>query len=210
MTIKLLIVDDHAVMRRGLGDLFSGCADIEVVGAAVNGEEGVRMAAEHHPNVVLMDLEMPVMDGVEATRAIRDADDSVQVVVLTSFGEHDRIVEAVRAGASGYLLKDAEPDELVRGVRAAAVGESPFSPRAAKTLLELSNRQEPRRRDVELTRREEEVLALVTDGMSNKAIARRLAISEATVKAHLTRVFNEIGVTGRTQAATWAQRNLRR
>ncbi len=205
--ITVLIADDHAVMRRGLSDLLSAAADIEVVGSASNGAEAVRLAAELRPDVVLMDLMMPVMDGVDATRAIRDTDDAPNVVILTSFGEHDRIVAAIRAGACGYLLKDAEPEEVVRGVRAAAAGEAPFSPRAAKTLLELSNRAEPRRRDVELTRREEEVLLLVADGMSNKAIARRLTITEATVKTHLTRVFSEIGVTGRTQAAMWAQRN---
>ena len=205
--IRVLIVDDHAVMRRGLSDLLGAIDDIDVIATASDGQEGVALAALHAPDVVLMDLEMPTMDGVDATRAIRNAQTDTNVVILTSFAERDRIIDAVRAGACGYLLKDADPDEVVRGVRSAAEGHAPFSPRAAKTLLELSNHEEPRRREAELTPREEEVLELVADGLSNGAVARRLGITEATVKAHLTRVFAELGVTSRTQAAMWAQRN---
>jgi DNA-binding NarL/FixJ family response regulator len=152
-----------------------------------------------------MDLSMPVMDGIEATRRIVAAHDgAVSVVVLTSFADREQVMEALVAGASGYLLKDAEPEELVRGIRAAARGEAPLAPRAAREVL--AARSEPRP-VAELSTREREVLVLVARGLPNKRIARELEISEKTVKAHLTSVFQRIGVTDRTQAALWAQRN---
>jgi DNA-binding NarL/FixJ family response regulator len=147
---------------------------------------------------------MPGMDGVDATRRINELQPGLPVVILTSFSEQSRILQAIDAGAAGYLLKDAEPEELLRGVRAAAAGEAPFSPRAAKALLTLGAQ---RQKAADLTGRERDVLTGVAEGLANKQIARRLGISEKTVKSHLTSVFQRIGVSDRTQAALWAQRN---
>jgi DNA-binding NarL/FixJ family response regulator len=202
--IRILVVDDHAVVRRGLVELFGTAEDIEVVGDAADGTSAVEEVGRLDPDLVLMDLSMPGIDGVEATRRIRADHPDVAVVILTSFSEQPRIIGAIDAGAVGYLLKDAEPDELLRGVRAAAAGEAPFSPKAAKALLSLGAQ---RHVAAELSDREREVLACVVEGLPNKLIARRLSISEKTVKAHLTSVFRRIGVTDRTQAALWAERH---
>ena len=202
--IRLLIADDHAVVRTGLEHLVATFDDVELVGAAQDGDEAVRLCAERSPDVVLMDLEMPVLDGIEATRRLVAARPDVAVVVLTSFSDREQILRALDAGAIGYLLKDAEPDELARAVRAAARGESPLDPRAGRALLHARTAGSPL--DA-LSDREREVLAMVARGLPNKLIARELAISEKTVKAHLTSVFRTIGVTDRTQAALWAERN---
>ena len=202
--IRVLVVDDHAVVRRGLTELLDNEADMEVVGAAADGEEAVAMASSLGPDVVLMDLSMPEVDGVDATRRILTQQPGLPIVIVTSFSERDRILAAIDAGAVGYLLKDAEPDELLRGVRAAAAGDSPFSPKAARALLNLGGQ---RKAAEDLTPREREVLGLLSSGLTNKVIARRLGISEKTVKTHLTSVFSRIGVSDRTQAALWAQRN---
>jgi DNA-binding NarL/FixJ family response regulator len=202
--IRLLVVDDHTVVRRGLIQLFGTADDIEVVGDAADGAAAVEAAGRLLPDLVLMDLSMPGVDGVEATRLIRAEHPEVGVVILTSFSEQPRILGAIDAGAVGYLLKDAEPDELLRGVRAAAAGEAPFSPKAAKALLSFGAQRQVAG---DLSDREREVLACVVEGLPNKLIARRLAISEKTVKAHLTSVFRRIGVTDRTQAALWAERH---
>lgn len=202
--IRIVIADDHAVVRAGLAQLVATFAEVELVGAAANGEEAVALCAEHHPDVVLMDLEMPVFDGIEATRQIRNAQPEVAVVVLTSFSDREQILRALDAGAAGYLLKDAEPDELARAIEAAARGEAPLDPKAARALL--SERRAPTPAET-LSDREREVLAMVAEGLPNKVIAQRLSISEKTVKAHLTSVFRQIGVTDRTQAALWAERN---
>jgi DNA-binding NarL/FixJ family response regulator len=202
--IRVVVVDDHAVVRRGLIDVLSASGDIEVVADVDDGAAAVAAVGRHHPDVVLMDLSMPGMDGAEATRRLSAETPEVPVVILTSFSEQTRIVDAIDAGATGYLLKDADPDELLRGVRAAAAGEAPFSPKAAKALLTRASRPQP---EAELTAREREVLACVAAGLPNKLIARRLAISEKTVKSHLTSVFQRIGVTDRTQAALWAHRH---
>ena len=202
--IRVLVVDDHAVVRRGLTELLDNEADIEVVGAAADGEEAVAMASSLGPDVVLMDLSMPEVDGVDSTRRILTQQPGLPIVIVTSFSERDRIIAAIDAGAVGYLLKDAEPDELLRGVRAAAAGDSPFSPKAARALLNLGGQ---RKAAQDLTPREREVLGLLSSGLTNKVIARRLGISEKTVKTHLTSVFSRIGVSDRTQAALWAQRN---
>ena len=204
--IRVLLAEDHAVVRGGLLQLLGDLDEMEVVGAASGGEEAVALAAEHKPDVVLMDLEMPDLDGIEATRRIRAAHSDVNVVVLTAFSDRSRILDAIDAGAVGYLLKDAEPDELIRGLQAAARGESPLAPKAAQALVAARAEQQG---DPELTPREQEVLALLADGLPNKLIARRLDISEKTVKAHLTNIFQRIGVTDRTQAALWAQRHSR-
>jgi DNA-binding NarL/FixJ family response regulator len=205
--IRVLLADDHQLVRSGLAALLAGSEDIEVVGTAANGAEAVEMAGRFTPDVVLMDLVMPVMDGVEATRRLVAALPSAQVVVLTSFSDQERILAALDAGAIGYLLKDVDPAELVRGVRAAARGESPLHPKAARSLLSSRTESRPAERtNVELTPREAQVLSLLRQGLANKQIARALGISQATVKAHLTSVFQRIGVTDRVQAAVWAER----
>ena len=202
--IRIVIAEDHALVRSGLVDLLTAAGDIEVVGTAANGEEAIAAANQLAPDLVLMDLSMPVLDGIEATRRLAAAA-GPSVVVLTSFSDRDRILRALDAGAVGYLLKDAEPEELIRAVRAAARGESPLDPKAASAVL--SARAERKNGGAEdLSPREREVLVLVAEGLPNKLIARRLDISEKTVKAHLTRVFQQIGVTDRTQAALWAER----
>ena len=202
--IRLLIADDHSVVRTGLRHLIETFDDVELVGAAANGEEAVALSAEHGPNVVLMDLEMPLVDGIEATRRIAEAQPEVAIVVLTSFSDRAQILRALDAGAVGYLLKDAEPAELERAVRAAARGEAPLDPRAGRALLQDRASGSPLDG---LSERERQVLTMVASGMPNKLIARDLGISEKTVKAHLTSVFRTIGVTDRTQAALWAERN---
>jgi DNA-binding NarL/FixJ family response regulator len=201
--IRVLLAEDHTLVRSALEKLLAASGDIEVVGAAANGREAVELAATARPDVVLMDLSMPELDGVQATRAIVAADVDAQVVVLTSLAEPERVLAALDAGAVGYLLKDAEPDEVVAGVRAAARGESPLAPKAARAVLTARAAHER----ADLTERERDVLRCVAGGLPNKLIARELGISEKTVTAHLTRVFQQIGVSDRTQAALWAKRN---
>jgi DNA-binding NarL/FixJ family response regulator len=204
--IRVVLVDDHAVLRSGLAALLTGAGDIEVVGQAGDGAEALDVVRDTRPDVVVMDLQMPGVDGVEATRRLVAEDLPSEVVVLTSYSDSSRIVAALDAGAVGYLLKDADPEDLIDGVRAVSRGESPLHPRVARELL--SARVERTATGVELTPREAEVLGLVRGGLANKQIARRLGISERTVKAHLTSVFQRIGVADRTQAALWAERNL--
>jgi DNA-binding NarL/FixJ family response regulator len=201
---RLVVADDHAVVRAGLAQLLATFEGVELLGTAADGEEAVALCAQLAPDVVLMDLEMPVLDGIEATRRIRAAQPDVAVVVLTSFSDRERILRALDAGAAGYLLKDAEPDELARAIAAAARGEAPLDPKAARALLTARAAPQP---GGTLSDREREVLTMVGEGLPNKLIARRLGISEKTVKAHLTSVFRQIGVTDRTQAALWAERN---
>lgn len=203
--IRVMVVDDHAIVRQGISDVLAADDDIVIVALAASGEEAVSLAAEHHPDVALMDLSMPGMDGVEATRRTIDASPGVRVVMLTSFAEPEHVNDALDAGAMGYLLKDADAEEIIRAVRAASRGEAPFSPRAAGALL---LRRAERRSGEDLTPREREVLELVGEGLANKQIARRLAIKEKTVKAHLSSVFQRIGVSDRTSAALWAERHL--
>ena len=198
------MVDDHTMVRMGLVQLLTTAPDLEVVGEAATGLEAVSKAAELDPDVVLMDLQMPEMDGVRATREITTAGRS-QVLVLTSFSDTERIVDVLDAGAVGYLLKDTDPDDLLEAVRSVARGDSPLHPRVARQLLTARTRGRSATED--LTTREREVLELVRQGLANKQIARRLGISERTVKAHLTSVFSAIGVTDRTAAALWAQRH---
>jgi DNA-binding NarL/FixJ family response regulator len=200
---RVLIADDHGVLRDGLGRVIAAQPDMELVGLAANGAEAVELCRERGPDVVLMDLEMPLMDGIEATRLIRATSPATAVLVLTSFSDRHRITGALDAGAVGYLLKDASADEVVRGVRAAAQGGSPLDPRAARLLLEAHAAPDPLEG---LSPREREVLGLLLEGMPNKLIARRLGISEKTVKSHLTGVFRAIGVTDRVQAVLWAER----
>jgi len=204
VTIRVVVADDHAVVRSGLEQLLSTASDIELVGTAGNGGEAAVVVGRERPDVVLMDLSMPEVDGVEATRRIIAADPDARVVVLTSFADDRHIADALRAGAIGYVLKHAEPDELLGAIRAAAAGDAPLDPKAARVLLDSRKV----RSDQQLSSREEEVLRLVAAGLANKQIARRLGIAERTVKAHLTNIFARIEVTDRTQAALWAERNL--
>jgi DNA-binding NarL/FixJ family response regulator len=201
--IRVLVVDDHTIVRDGLVQLLAAAPDLEVVGSAGDGAAAVELAAEHRPEIVVMDLSMPGMSGIEATRLIGERSPGSQVLVLTSFVDRDRVVEALDAGAIGYLLKDAEPAELVDAIRSAARGESPLDPRAARTMLSAQRATGPLE---SLTDREREVLGLVADGLPNKQIARQLGISEKTVKAHLTSAFRTIGVDDRVQAGIWARR----
>jgi DNA-binding NarL/FixJ family response regulator len=202
--IKLLIADDHPVVRNALTQLLGDIAEIDVVAVTADGREAVERALETSPDVVLMDLEMPELNGIEATRALKAAGSSARIVILTTFSDRERIIGALDAGALGYLLKDAEPEEIIRGVQAAAKGDSPLAPRAAREMI---TERAQTGTNSGLSTRETEVLALVAEGLPNKLIARRLEISEKTVKAHLTSVFAQIGVTDRTQAALWAQRH---
>lgn len=201
--IRVVLVDDHAVIRAGLQQLLAGTDDITVVGTAANGAEALEVVREIRPDVVLMDLQMPEVDGVAATRMIMAEKLGVDVLVLTSFSDGERIVAALNAGAVGYLLKDADPEDVLQGIRAVSRGESPIHPKAARALLGVRAGST----QVQLTSREAEVLGLVREGLANKQIARRLDISERTVKAHLTSAFARIGVADRTQAALWAERN---
>ena len=200
--IRVLVADDHAVVRGGLEELLRGLEDIEFVGSCADGATAIEAALTHRPDVVLMDLQMPGLDGIEVTARLRELLPAVQVVVLTSFSDRERILSALEAGAVGYLLKDAEPDELLAGIRAAARGESPIAPKAARTLLDahLARGDEP-----QLSTREREILSLVAAGLPNKVIAQRLGIAEKTVKVHLTTVYRAIGVHDRVQAALWAR-----
>jgi DNA-binding NarL/FixJ family response regulator len=198
--IRVLIADDHPLVRTGLIEVLSNADDVEVVGAASGGREAVELAQSHRPDIVLMDLSMPDLDGISATREVHRLAPDSRVVVLTSFSDRDRILGALQAGAIGYLLKDAAPPELLAGIRAAARGESPLAPKAAQHLV-ASHRRDPRER---LSEREQEVLALLAQGTPNKLIAQRLDIAEKTVKNHVSRIFQVLEVGDRTQAALWA------
>ena len=204
--IRVLVVDDHAVVREGLRTFLALQEGIEVVGEATDGEEGIRQAERLRPDVILMDLVMPRLDGVGAMRELRRRLPASRVIVLTSFADDERLLPAIQAGAAGYLLKDVEPRELARAVRAADAGEALLDPTVAARLVDAIAQapgEEPAER---LTRREREVLALVADGLSNKRIARELGISEKTVKNHVGHVLAKLGVTDRTQAALHAVR----
>jgi DNA-binding NarL/FixJ family response regulator len=201
--IRVLIADDHGVLRDGLGRLVSAQPDMLSVGTAANGVEAVARCRETTPDVVLMDIEMPVMNGIEATAAILAELPDTKVIALTSFSDRHRIVQALEAGAIGYLVKDVPAEEVVRGVRAAVDGSSAMDPRVERMLRDTSSRADPLDR---LSPREREVLGLLLEGMPNKLIAGRLGISEKTVKSHLTSIFRQIGVTDRVQAVLWAGR----
>lgn len=206
--ITVLIADDHAVVREGLSLLLSGADDVAVVGMAADGEQAVALAAEHRPDVVLMDLSMPVLDGIAATRLISDEHPDTAVVVLTTFSDHRRVQDCLEAGAVGYLMKDSTPAEILAGVRAAAQGGSPLDPRVARSIIDARRGAPSARPGATLTAKQTEVLGLVARGLSNRLIARRLGISEKTVKTHLTTIYTVLGVTDRVQAALWAQRHL--
>jgi DNA-binding NarL/FixJ family response regulator len=203
--IRVAIADDHRVVRMGLEQLLATFDDIELVGSAAGGEAAAALVASTKPDVVLLDLSMPDVDGIEVTRRAAATSPDTRVVLFTSFSDRDQILQALDAGAIGYLLKDAEPDAIHDALRAAARGESPLAPKAAAELL--ASRTVGSSGGVELTTRERDVLQLVIAGDANKQIARKLGISEKTVKGHLTNLFQRIGVQDRTQAALWAERN---
>ena len=198
--VRVLVVDDHQRVRDGLQALLATTDDIQVVGTAADGQQALDLATDTDPDVVLMDISMPGMDGIQATRRLLERLPEMRVVMLTSFADEQLLMEAVDAGAVGYLVKDADPLEVIGGVRAAARGDSPVSGKVARALL--TRRPVP----VEaLTKRERQVLSLVAAGLSNQQIAIQLGIVEGTVKAHLTNIFKLLGVTSRTQAAEWAR-----
>lgn len=202
--IRVLLADDHGVIRDGLGRLISALEGVALVGVAADGAQAVEQAGQLLPDVVLMDLDMPVLDGIAATKRITTDHPQTAVVVLTAFSDRQRILSALEAGACGYLLKDVDADQVGHAIRSAARGESPLDPRVARTVLET--RVTPDTRGG-LSARELEVLTLLVDGLPNRLIARHLQISEKTVKAHLTSIFRQLGVTDRTQAALWAARH---
>ena len=204
MPIRLMLVDDHPVVRDGLHGVFAADEDFEVVAEAGDGQEALARAARVEVDVVLLDLRMPRMGGVETIRALATQAPDVRVLVLTTFDTDRDVLPAIEAGATGYLLKDASADEVVRGIRTAAGGGSPLDPRAARSLLDARAAPDPL---AGISPREREVLGLLLDGMPNKLIARQLGISEKTVKAHLTSIFRQIGVTDRVQAILWVERH---
>jgi DNA-binding NarL/FixJ family response regulator len=201
--ITVLVVDDHPLVRSGLAGLLGPTDDMDVSEAS-GGVMAVAVARELHPDVILMDLSMPDMDGVEATRRILEEQPGTSVVVLTSFADQARVAEALAAGAVGYLLKDCEPRDVLAAVRSAALGHAPIDPRVARALLPAASAH----RKKSLSAREIEVLRLLTQGMANKQIGRALGITELTVKVHVGSVFRRIGVTDRISAAMWARDNL--
>jgi DNA-binding NarL/FixJ family response regulator len=200
----VLLVDDHPLVRAGLTTLIGTTDDLTIVGEAAGGQEAVTLAADLEPDVILMDLSMPGMGGVEATRQILDVNPQVCVVVLTSFADQERVADALAAGAVGYLLKDCDGREVLAAIRSAALGHAPLDPRVARALLPSAT---PRAQDT-LSARELQVLRLVAKGLANKQIGRALGISERTVKVHVGHVFRRIGVADRTSAAMWARDNL--
>jgi DNA-binding NarL/FixJ family response regulator len=204
--IRVLLVDDHEVVRAGLIALLSTADDIEIVGQAADGAQALVQVGALVPDVVLMDLSMPIMDGVTATGLLSRDYPEVCILALTSFADKGKVREAIAAGARGYLLKDSSPDELLSAVRAAAAGHTPLDPRVAGALLPA--RGESPAEGAGLSDREVQVLRLVSTGLANKQVARQLGITERTVKVHLGNVFRRIGVGDRTSAALWAREHL--
>jgi DNA-binding NarL/FixJ family response regulator len=200
----VLVVDDHEVVRRGLSALLSTAGDLECVGTVPDGDRALAEVERSAADVVLLDLSMPGRDGLSVIRALRSAGQPVRVLVLTSFHDPDLVHEVLQAGADGYLLKDSQAERILDGVRAVAAGLAPIDPSAARSLLsDLRQHGGPDG----LTDREREVLELVRQGLPNKSIARRLRITERTVKAHVTNILSRLGVADRTQAALWAERH---
>jgi len=206
-SIRVVIVDDHAIVRKGISALLSTEADIEVVGEATNGAEGVEKAEALRPDVVLMDMVMPKMDGIEATRRITALADAPRVLVLTSFAADDKVFPAIKAGALGYLLKDSGPNDLVRAIRQVHRGEPSLEPAiASKVLFELAHPPKAEPTTDPLTERELEVLRLIAQGYSNRQIAEELVITEMTVRAHVSNILGKLHLASRTQAALFAIR----
>jgi NarL family two-component system response regulator LiaR len=201
-TIRVLIVDDHPMVREGLRTILQVFQDLELVGETSSGAEAIRLCAEKHPDIVLMDLSMPGMDGIRATRTIRESYPDIQVIVLTSFNQDVMIKEAIQAGAISYLLKTVSASELVSAMRNAKAGNPSFSAEVTRTLLYSAAQPPPPGHD--LTTREREVLTLLVRGLSNIEIGQQLVVSPATVKGHLNNIFSKLHVHNRTEAATLA------
>jgi NarL family two-component system response regulator LiaR len=205
--VRVLIVDDHAIVRKGIRALLSEVDGFEVVGEAGDGQEAVQRAEETHPDVIVMDLLMPGMDGIEATRQITSRQPKTRILVLTSFAADNKVFPAIKAGAAGYLLKDSSPDELMRAIRQVHRGEPSLHPTIARKLLqEIARPAELQPAPEALTAREMEVLRLIAQGLSNQEIADRLVVSEPTVRAHVSRILGKLHLASRTQAALYAVR----
>jgi two-component system, NarL family, response regulator LiaR len=202
--IRVMLVDDHLMVRRGLATFLKVFDDLLLVGEAESGESAIQLCAEALPDVILMDMVLPMMDGATTTRAIRQQFPQVQVIVLTSFKEGELIKKALEAGAIGYLLKDVSADELARAIRAANSGRATLSPEAAQVLVETAN--QPPTPGLDLTEREREVLALMVEGLNNTQIAGRLTVSPSTIKSHVSSILSKLGVASRTEAVTLALR----
>ncbi|MFC8144594.1 response regulator [Streptomyces collinus] len=205
--IKVLLVDDHQVVRRGLRTFLEVQDDIEVVGEAADGAEGVDRAEELKPDVILMDVKMPGMDGVDALRRLRELANPARVLVVTSFTEQRTVVPALRAGAAGYVYKDVDPDALAGAIRSVHAGHILLQPEVAGALLAQEESNAGTGRAGSLTEREREVLGLIADGRSNREIARALVLSEKTVKTHVSNILMKLDLADRTQAALWAVRH---
>ncbi|MFN8381718.1 MAG: response regulator transcription factor [Anaerolineales bacterium] len=203
--IRVMIVDDHTMVRRGLAVFLKIFDDLLLVGEAENGEIALQLCEKVKPDVILMDMVMPIMDGAAATRAIRQQFPHIQVIALTSFKEGDLIKTALEAGAIGYLLKDVSADDLVRAIRSANSGRATLSPEVAQSLVETANL--PPAPGLDLTERERDVLSLMTEGLSNTQIAGKLIVSSSTIKSHVSNILSKLGVASRTEAVTLALRN---
>lgn len=200
--VRILLVDDHAVVRSGLGAVLMSFDDMKLAGEASNGEEAVRLCRALKPDVVLMDLMMPVMDGVTAIRSIHESQPDIRIIALTSFGEKDLVEGALKAGATGYLLKTVSATELIEAIKGAVIGKATLSPEAAQVLVQ--GLRQPESETYDLTEREKEILALMAEGLSNQEIAARLVVSQSTVKFHVSNILSKLGVTSRTEAVALA------
>lgn len=203
--IRVILVDDHQMVRKGLALFLKAFDDLELVGEAGSGSEAIQLCSEVLPDVVLMDLAMPGMDGVDTTRAIRKDFPQIQVIALTSFTEGNLVKNALNAGAIAYLLKDVSAEELAQAIRAAHTGQATLSPDATQALVQSSN--QPRVPGQDLTEREREVLALLVEGLNNTQIAEKLSVSPSTIKSHVSSILSKLGVANRTEAVTLAFRH---
>ena len=203
--IRVMLVDDHTMVRRGLATFLKVFDDLQLAGEAESGESAIQLCAEVLPDVILMDMSLPGMDGATATHVIRQQFPQIQVIALTSFKEGKIIKNALEAGAIGYLLKDVSADDLVRAIRAAHAGRATLSPEVAQALVETAN--QPSAPGLDLTEREREVLALMVEGLNNTQIAGRLTVSSSTIKSHVSNILSKLGVASRTEAVTLALRN---
>ncbi|KKJ98217.1 two-component system response regulator NarL [Pseudomonas sp. NP21570] len=209
-TTRILLVDDHPMMRRGLRDLLELEDDLEMVGEVGNGEDAIRLAQEIEPDLILMDLNMPGIDGLETTRRMRDADIDARIIMFTVSDEQSHVLEALRNGADGYLLKDMDAEQLIEQIRIAATGRMALSPELTQVLAEAIRVRPKPTGQVQfssLTKREKEVLRLIAKGQSNKMIARKLGITEGTVKVHVKNLLHKLGLRSRVEAAVWVLEN---